>query len=121
MCVLTVLSDKTKSAAISSLEQVGQPHQNLSLALRQLHSDQRIRRSSAIPGVNDRSRHQFGHRCDKWGVSIRKTTVNDRHEVDDFADGCLGVEAGDEDGAVRVVELLLGKRIDCWAGPQCPP
>ena len=47
--------------------------------------------------------------------------AGDRHEIDDFAHTRLGQKTGDEDGGVRVVELLPGEGVDRGPGAKCPP
>ena len=44
--------------------------------------------------------------------------AGDRHEIDDFAHTRLGQKTGDEDGGVRVVELLPGEGVDRGPGAQ---
>ena len=44
--------------------------------------------------------------------------TGDWHEIDDFAHTRLGEKASDEDGGVRVVELVPGECVDSWSTAQ---
>ena len=44
--------------------------------------------------------------------------ADNRHEIEDFADACLGEETGDEDGGVGIVELLSPESVGRRRSPQ---